>query len=101
MSRSSRGKCDRFRYALPILLTTPPCNSARHLGERRQNPRPRADAFVKAFEVVFLVRRMDVIVVEAKADQHGVEAERALEIGDDRDRGAGADQERFLAPLLG
>jgi hypothetical protein len=25
-------------------------------GERRQNPRPAADAFMKAFEVVFLVR---------------------------------------------
>src|SRR5262249_9155802 len=44
---------------------------------------------------------MDVVVVEAKADQETVEAERALEIGDDGDRRAGADQERFLAPLFG
>src|SRR6185312_16179703 len=66
-----------------------------------QYPRPGADAFVEALEVVLLVRRMDVVVVEAEADQQAVEAERALEIGDDRDRRAGADQQRLLAPLLG
>lgn len=31
---------------------------------------------MKALQVVFLVRRMDVVVVEAKADQHSIEAER-------------------------
>ena len=33
----------------------------------------------------FSFRRMDVVVVQAKADQHGVETERALEIRHDRD----------------
>src|SRR4249919_2902861 len=43
---------------------------------------------------------MDVVVVETEADQQAVEAERALEVRDDRDRGAGADQQRLLAPLF-
>src|SRR3954464_3532361 len=60
----------------------------RRFRERRKNPRPGADALVEALEVVLLVRRMDVVVVEAEADQHGVEAERALEIRHDRDRAA-------------
>ena len=60
--------------------------SLRRLREGRENSRPGADALVEALQVVFLVRRMDVVVVEAEADQHGVEAERALEIGHDRDR---------------
>src|SRR5882757_5479566 len=71
------------------------------LRERAQNPRPGADALVEALEVVLLVRRMDVVVVEAEANQQAVEAERLLEIRDDRDRGAGADQKRLLAPFLG
>src|SRR4029450_91844 len=69
--------------------------------ERGEDTRPGADALVVALEVVLLVRRMDVVVVETKADQEAGEAEAALEIGDDRDRSAGADQNRFLAPLLG
>src|ERR1700742_4478870 len=44
---------------------------------------------------------MNIVVFETKADQHGVETKRALEIGDDRDRGARANQQRLLAPLLG
>src|SRR4029078_7908005 len=75
--------------------------SARRLRERTQYPRPGADALVKTLEVVLLVRRMDVVVVETEADQQAVEAERFLEIRDDRDRGAGADQQRLLAPFLG
>src|SRR6185503_20126659 len=71
------------------------------LRERSQNPRPGADALVEALEVVLLVRRMDVVVVETEADQQTVEAEGLLEIRDDRDRGAGADQQRLLAPFLG
>jgi hypothetical protein len=62
--------------------------SARRVGQRAENPRPRTNALVKTLQVVFFVRRMDVVVVETKADQHGVETERALEIRDDRDRGA-------------
>src|SRR6185369_16684242 len=71
------------------------------LRERAQDPRPGADALVEALEVVLLVRRMNVVVVETEADQQAVEAERTLEIRDDRDRGAGADQQRLLAPFLG
>src|SRR4051795_6084600 len=71
------------------------------LRERAQNSRPGADALVEALEVVLLVRRMDVVVVEAEANRQAVEAERLLEIRDDRDRGAGADQKRLLAPFLG
>jgi len=52
---------------------------------------------VKTLQVVLLVRRMDVVVVEAEAHQHGIEAERALEIRDDRDRTSTTDQQRVLA----
>jgi hypothetical protein len=62
--------------------------SARRLRQRAENPRPRANALVETLQVVFFVRRMDVVVVEPKTHQHGVETERALEIRDDRDRGA-------------
>src|ERR1700761_1106980 len=72
----------------------------RQLRKLRQNPRPGADALVEALEVVLLVRRMDVVVVEAEADQQRVQSQRLLEVGDDRDRGAGAEQYRLLAPLL-
>src|SRR6516225_8231566 len=43
---------------------------------------------------------MDVVIIEPKPDQHRIEAEGALEVGYDRDRGAGAHQDRFLAPFL-
>src|SRR3954470_22317338 len=83
------------------LLTRSPCGSlSRRLRQRREDARPGADALVEAFQVVLFVRRMDVVVVEAKADQQAVEAECSLEVGNDRDRCAGADQERFLAPLF-
>jgi hypothetical protein len=58
----------------------------RRLRQRGENPRPRTNTLVETLEVVFFVRRMDVVVVEPKTDQHGIEAERALEIGNDRDR---------------
>jgi hypothetical protein len=62
--------------------------SARRLSQRAENPRPRTNALVETLQVIFFVRRMDVVVVEPKTHQHGVETERALEIRDDRDRGA-------------
>src|SRR6266540_1279119 len=91
------GKMMGFASLYPSYDTT---TRLLRLRERAQDPRPGADALVIALEIVLLVRRMDVVVVEAEADQHGVEAERALEIRDDRDRGTGADQKRFLAPLV-
>src|SRR5215213_11869899 len=86
----------RLRQTHPTATASP-----LRLGERAEDPRPGADALVKTFQVILLVRRMDVVVVEPKPYQHGVEAEGALEIGDDRDRGAGTHQHGFLAPLLG
>ena len=52
---------------------------------RIQYPRPRADAFVKALHVVFFVGRMDLVVVLAKADEHGGGAKDILEMPRDRD----------------
>src|ERR1700676_3706542 len=75
--------------------------SLRRVREGAENSRPRADALVETLQVVFFVRRMDVVVVQAKAHQHRVEPERALEVGDDRDRCAGTHQHGFLAPLFG
>src|SRR5580704_9953894 len=69
--------------------------------QRRQNPRPAADAFVEAFQVEFLVRRMDPVVVEREADHQRLHAEHGLKIADDGDRAASADGYRFPAPLLG
>src|SRR5712671_4092160 len=60
----------------------------RRVGQRSQNSRPRTNALVEALQVVFFVRRMDVVVVQTEAHQHRVETERALEIRHDRDRGA-------------
>src|ERR1700738_4366724 len=90
---------DRIRSGLSTMNW--PLASARRLRQRRKNPRPRTNALVKTLQVIFFVRRMDVVVVEPKTHQHGVETERALEIRDDRDRGAGTHQDGFLAPLLG
>src|SRR3954454_299891 len=44
---------------------------------------------------------MDVVVVQAKANQDAIETECTLEIRDDRDRRARPHQHRFLAPFLG
>src|ERR1700761_2980465 len=68
--------------------------------QRGENSRPGANAFVEAPEVVFFVRRVNIVVVERKAYEQGVEAERTLEIRDDRYRGAGPHQYGILAPLL-
>src|SRR3984893_10355013 len=69
--------------------------------QRRQNPRPAADAFVEAFQVEFLVGRMHPVVVEREADHQRLHAEHALEVTDDGDRATGTDGHRLLAPLLG
>src|SRR6516225_11591400 len=74
--------------------------SSRQLRQRGKDARPGADALVKALQIVLLVRRMDVVVVEPEADQQRVDPEALLEVGDDRDRCAGADQERLPAPLI-
>src|SRR5260370_13879787 len=43
---------------------------------------------------------MDVVVVQTEPAQQGMETKGALEIRDDGDRRTGADQQRFLAPLV-
>src|SRR6266540_1305913 len=91
------GKMMGFASLYPSYDTT---TRLLRLRERAQNPRPGADALVITFQIVLLVRRMDVVVVEAEADQHSIEAERALEIRHDRDRRARADQQRLLAPFV-
>src|SRR5258708_28181266 len=73
--------------------------SASLLRERRQYPGPAPRALVEAREIVFLVRRMDAVVIEAEADQQRVDAEEPLEIGNDPDRAAGPDQQRLGAPF--
>src|SRR5882724_10449673 len=72
----------------------------RRVRQRCENSRPRTNALVKTPEIVFFVRRMDVVVFQTETDEHGIETEGALEIRDDRDRRARADQQRFLAPLV-
>ena len=69
--------------------------------QRREDARPGARALVERGEIVLLVRRMHAVVIEAEADQQRVHAEHVLEIADDRDRAAGADRDRLVAPLLG
>src|ERR1700758_661973 len=88
------------RAATPGASAAAAASCPRQLGERGKNARPGADALVEALQVVLLVRRMDVVVFEPEADQERLEPQRLLEIGDDRDRGAGADQKRLLAPFL-
>src|SRR6202140_59985 len=81
------------RFAIPYSLLL-----AR---QRRQNPRPAADTFVKARQIELLIGRMHAIVIEREADHQRIHAEHGLEIADDRNRTAGADGHRFLAPLIG
>src|SRR5579862_2668818 len=69
--------------------------------QRRQDPRPAADPLVEAFEIELLVGRMHAVVIEREADHQRIHAEHALEVADDRDRTAGADRHRLLAPLVG
>src|SRR5688572_31336938 len=46
-----------------------------HCPQPPEDPHPRADALVEAVEVVFLVGRMDIVVVEREADHHAVHAQ--------------------------
>src|SRR5436853_6745024 len=67
--------------------------------QRGEDARPAARTFVERGELVFLVRRMDAVVVEAEADHQRIHFEIALENADDRDRAAGADEHRLFAPF--
>src|SRR5437763_961153 len=67
--------------------------------ERGENTRPAARAFMERGELVFLVRRMDAVVLEPEADHQRIHLEVALKDADDRDRAAGADQHRLFVPF--
>src|SRR5438270_8770735 len=67
--------------------------------EGGENARPAARAFMKRGELVFLVRRMDAVVVEPEADHQRIHFQIVLKDADDRDRAAGADQHRLFAPF--
>src|SRR5262245_30159598 len=69
------------------------------LRQRREHPRPRADAAMEGGELVFLVGRMDAVVVETEADHQRIHSEEALEGTDDGDRAAGADDRGVLMPF--
>ena len=68
------------------------CSLRHSLAQRGENPRPGARAFVERAALVFFVRRMDRVVVEAETHHQAVHAEFALEGADDRDRAARSDQ---------
>ena len=59
--------------------------------ERMQDARPGPLSLVEGSQVVFLVRGMDAVVRQRKADQQRFHAEIGLEIPDDRDRSAHGD----------
>src|ERR1700735_5536584 len=65
----------------------------------RQDARPGPRPLVERRPVVFLVGRVDAVVVEREADEQAVQIEFALERADDRDRPAAANQRRRLFPF--
>ena len=67
--------------------------------QRRQNPRPAADAFVETPEIELFVGRMHTIVVERETDHECVHAQYGLEVADDRDRAADTNCDSSLAPF--
>src|SRR3954447_24336674 len=74
------------------------CRSS--LRQSRKDACPGARALVEALQIVFLVRRVDAVVVETEADEERVETERALEVTADRDRATHPDDDRILVPLV-
>src|SRR5204863_2630246 len=66
---------------------------------RGEDARPAARPFVERGELVFLVRRMDAVVVEAETDHQRIHSQIALENADDRDRAAGANEHRLVVPF--
>src|SRR5262245_22587463 len=64
-----------------------------------ENTRPAPCAFGEAPQIVLLIRRMDTVVVEGKADQERIHPELAAEGFDNWNRSAAADHHRLLAPF--
>ena len=67
---------------------------------RIQYPCPRADAFVKALHIVFLVGGVNLIVILAKADKDGRCVEDILEMPRDGDRATTTDICRRYTPFV-
>src|SRR6202035_374702 len=67
-------------FALGRVLSPP--HLPRQLRQCPEDARPGADALMEALEVVFLVRRVDIVVVETESNEQRIEAEGLLEIGD-------------------
>src|SRR5262245_32653236 len=64
-----------------------------------ENTRPAPCAFGEAPQIVLLIRRMDTVVVEGKADQERIHPELAAGGFDNWNRSAAADHHRLLAPF--
>ena len=65
----------------------------------RQDARPASRAFGEAAQIVFLVRRVDAVVIKREADQKRIHAKPRAEGFDNRDRGAAAHDHRRFAPF--
>src|SRR5215470_1207915 len=65
-----------------------------------QNARPTPGAFGEAPQIVLLIRRMDTVILEGKADQERVHAEPGAERLDNGNRTAAADHHRLFAPFF-
>src|SRR5208337_3064782 len=76
----------------------PTAQALRSRRQRRQDASPGAGPFMERFALVFLVGRVDVVVLEREPDEQAVHAEFALEGADNRD-GRAADQHRRLPPF--
>src|SRR3984893_11888804 len=74
-------------------------NGPRSQRQGIQNPGPASGSLVKRGKFVFLVRRVNAIVFEAKPNHQCVHPEIALEDADDRDRAAATGKNRLLAPF--
>jgi hypothetical protein len=66
-----------------------------------QNAHPRADALAVAFQLIFFVGRVNLIVRQTEADEHTVEAEPVLELADNGDRAANAGEGGWVRPFIG
>ena len=67
-----------------VLLAAGGFDHDQELRQRFQHPGPGSCAFVVAFQLVFFIRRMNVIAGECKADEQRIHAQLALEISNNR-----------------
>ena len=65
-----------------------------HESDQRANPQ------FEVLQLELLIRRVDVVVGKPKAHHHARQPKVPVEIADDRNRAAGADEDRVLAPDL-